>query len=87
MPPVSCLGLVMVNHGRIGTYSRCQSHASRDKVVCCRLVRRHHAKLAFVDKFDQVIDLGLDVDLREVGLLVGVGRLVTRGCVGERHCV
>lgn len=46
---------------------------------------RHHSEFTFVHKTNQILDLGLGVSLIDVGLLVGIGRLVARGGVGERH--
>jgi hypothetical protein len=46
---------------------------------------RHHSELALFNECDKVLDLGLGIDLVRIGLLVGVGRLVARGGVGERH--
>jgi hypothetical protein len=71
----------------MSTYCSCQSHASRDEIVRRRLVRGQHAELGLVDEVDKILDLGLEVGLRDIGLLVGVGGLVASGCVGERHCV
>ena len=67
------------------TYGSCHSHASRDKVVGRGFVCGQHAKLAFVDEVDQVLDFGTDISLVNVGLLVRIGWLVASRGVGERH--
>lgn len=62
-----------------------QRHASRDEVARGRATGGHHAKLALVDEVGQVLNLGLERKILEVGLLVGVGGSIACGSVGERH--
>ena len=68
-----------------GTYGGGDGHASRDEVSRSRASSSHHAKLAFVNKLDQIVDLALEAKLLLIGGLVGVGGLVASSSVGERH--